>query len=74
MLIGHFYGLRAVAALVGLVVFSAGIGGAVGAWLAGRIFDMTNSYQFAFIIAVVASLISSLIIWKLKKEKVVISE
>jgi MFS family permease len=54
VLIGQFFGLRGLAALVGVVVFGATSGGAVGAWVGGEIFDVTHSYQMAFIIAAIA--------------------
>jgi cyanate permease len=63
--------MRAVAALVGTVVFGATIGGALGAWVAGRIFDVTQSYQMAFTIAAVASLATMIITVMLKKAKAV---
>jgi len=72
VLVGRFFGLRAVATLVGIVVFGATIGGAIGAWAAGQIFDMTQSYQMAYTIAAVASLVVILITLRLKKEKTVI--
>lgn len=53
--IGKFFGTRAMSALVGLVLFVANIGGALGPWVAGKIFDTTSSYQLAFMIAVIAS-------------------
>ena len=71
VLLGRFFGLRAVATLVGTVVFGATVGGALGAWAAGQIFDMTQSYQMAFIIAAVASLAAVLITLMLKKAKAV---
>jgi MFS family permease len=71
VLVGRFFGMRAVAALVGTVVFGATIGGALGAWVAGRIFDVTQSYQMAFTIAAVASLATMIITVMLKKAKAV---
>ena len=71
VLVGRFFGLRAVAMLVGIVVFGATIGGALGAWVAGQIFDMTQSYQMAFTIAAAASLAAVLITLMLKKAKAV---
>lgn len=50
-LITRFYGMRAVTALVGVVAASALLGGALGAWTGGQIFDLTGSYRLAFIIA-----------------------
>jgi len=72
VLVGRFFGLRAVAALVGVVVFGATIGGAIGAWAGGQIFDVTQSYQVAFTIAAFASLTAVIITLTLKKVKAVI--
>lgn len=71
VLVGRFFGLRAVAALVGVVVFGATIGGAIGVWMGGQIFDVTQSYQVAFIIAAIASLAAVIITLTLKKVKAV---
>jgi len=73
-LVGRFFGLRAVAALVGVVVFGATIGGAIGAWVGGQVFDVTHSYQGAFIIAAIVSLSAVIITLMLKKTKAVIPE
>jgi MFS family permease len=47
-LIHRFFGPRAVATLVGVLVFSLLVGGSLGVWAGGRIFDLTGSYQVAF--------------------------
>ncbi|TET48611.1 MAG: MFS transporter, partial [Dehalococcoidia bacterium] len=71
VLVGRFFGMRAVAALVGVTVFGATIGGALGAWMGGQIFDVTQSYQLAFTIAAVTSFISVVLTLMLKKLKTV---
>ncbi|MDD4859329.1 MAG: MFS transporter [Dehalococcoidales bacterium] len=48
-LIADYFGLRAHGAIFGLAIFVANIGGAAGSLLAGRIFDVTGSYFWAFI-------------------------
>jgi len=68
-LVGRYFGLRAVAALVGIVVFGATTGGALGAWVGGQVFDLTQSYQIAFIIAAVASFAGVIIALMLEKSK-----
>jgi len=69
VLVGRYYGLRTVASLVGIIAGLAGIGGAAGAWMAGRIFDATQSYQVAFIVAILVSLASTIIMVMLKRVK-----
>ena len=72
VLIGQFFGMRAVAALVGAAVFGATIGGALGSWAGGQVFDMTQSYQLAFLIAAAASLGAITLTLMLKKVRPVI--
>jgi MFS family permease len=69
VLVGRFFGMRALAVLVGMVVFGATIGGAIGAWAAGQVFDITQSYLLAFTIAVAASFTAIIITAMLKKVK-----
>jgi MFS family permease len=57
-LVGRFFGLRAVAALVGAIALGATTGGALGSYLAGYIFDVTDSYRLAFFIAASVSSIA----------------
>ncbi len=72
VLVGRFFGLRAVAALVGVIVFGATIGGAIGAWVGGQVFDVTQSYQPAFTIAAVTSFVGVVLTLMLKKFRPVI--
>ena len=44
----ELFGLRSLGTIVGVVMFSFTIGGAIGPVLAGRIFDMTGGYNPAF--------------------------
>ena len=46
--IAEFFGTRAHGAIFGAIVFFGTIGGALGPILAGRIFDVTQSYDLAF--------------------------
>ena len=46
--IAEFFGTRAVGAIFGAIVFFGTIGGAIGPILAGRTFDVTGSYDLAF--------------------------
>lgn len=69
ILIGQFYGLRAVAALVGVGMVGINAGGAIGSWVAGKIFDVTSSYQTAFIIAAVAGLLGTILTLMLNRQR-----
>ncbi len=53
----ELFGLRFLGTIVGVVVFSFTIGGAVGSVLAGSIFDITGSYQRAFLTNAAVSVI-----------------
>ena len=46
--VAEYFGLKAHGAIFGIVVFFGTIGGASGPILAGRIFDLTDSYTLAF--------------------------
>jgi MFS family permease len=45
-----FFGLKALGAIFGLVMFATNIGGSSGPLVAGRIFDVSGSYTWAFIL------------------------
>jgi MFS family permease len=55
---GKVYGL-----IYGFVEAGVGIAGAIGAWVAGFIFDQTQSYHLAFILAIGAFMSSCVFIW-----------
>jgi MFS family permease len=54
MLIAQIFGVRTMAALMGVVVFIGTIGGALGPWVGGKIYDLTQNYHYAFAIAAAA--------------------
>ena len=56
-LVAELFGLSSHGAIFGTIFFAGTIGGAIGPPLAGRIFDVTGSYQLAFLICAVASVI-----------------
>jgi MFS family permease len=47
-LVAEYYGMRAHGAIFGTILFFGTLGGAIGPIVAGWIFDVTASYQFAF--------------------------
>ena len=53
----ELFGLRSHGVILGVTNFGTAIGGAIGPVLAGYIFDVTGSYQPAFLICVAASII-----------------
>jgi len=54
-LVAELFGTRSHGALYGMVTFWGMMGGAVGPVIAGRIFDVTQSYQPAFLILIIVS-------------------
>lgn len=68
LFIGQYFGTRAMATLMGLNLFVITIGGALGAWAAGKIFDNTHSYNGAFIAGALASLGSLILVLILKRQ------
>jgi MFS family permease len=55
---GRVFGL-----IYGFVEAGIGIAGALGAWVAGFIFDTTQSYQLAFILAMLVMALSCVFVW-----------
>ena len=60
------FGTRAHGVILGNIIFSSTIGGAIGPVLAGHVFDVTRSYQIVFIILVILSIIGLLFTLSLK--------
>lgn len=55
---GKYFGL-----IYGMVEGAIGLGSALGAWVAGVIFDQTQNYFWAFVLAILLNLISILLVW-----------
>jgi MFS family permease len=55
---GRIFGL-----IYGIVEGTMGLGGGIGAWVAGFIFDQTNSYRMAFVLVIVVCFLSCIFIW-----------
>ena len=56
--VAELFGLSSHGTIFGAIFFSDSIGGAIGAVLGGRIFDITGGYQLAFIISAALSIIA----------------
>ena len=50
-------------AIFGFFTLSVGVGGAIGAWLGGYIFDVTQSYLTAFSISLACLILSIFVVW-----------
>ncbi len=69
IMVGHFFGLQAVMALAGAMSAATRAGGALGSWLGGKIFDVSQSYLIAFIIMALVAFLALAIALLLKKSK-----
>lgn len=68
LFVGKFGGTKSMAALVGLTLFVGNIGGALGPWVGGKIYDLTSGYQWAFLIGSAAGLVALTLALILKRE------
>lgn len=60
-LVAHIYGLRYMGTLYGLVFFSHQLGGFLGVWLGGALYDVYNDYMLVWWIGVGVGALSALI-------------
>ena len=51
-------------AIVGFGMLGGAVGAALGAWLAGRLFDVSGSYAVPFAIAAVAGIAAAVAVWR----------
>ena len=65
---GEIFGLRRIGTLMGLLDIGFGLGAAVGPIIGGLIFDVSQSYSLAFVLAAVTMLISALFTTRVKRE------
>lgn len=70
-IVAEFFGISAHGVLFGIVAFSGTIGGAIGPFVAGYIFDITAGYSLAFWLGTLVSTLGLMLIVLLKpiKEK-----
>lgn len=66
-LLAQLFGLRSLGSILGVVIFVGTIGGAIGPVLAGRIFDVTGSYQLFFMICLVLSIAAIVLMFFLRQ-------
>jgi len=60
-LVGKLHGVRYVATLFGLVMLSHQVGGFLGAWLGGQVFERTGSYDWLWYIDIMLAVGAALI-------------
>jgi MFS family permease len=73
-IVAEFFGIRSHGALFGIVAFSGTVGGALGPFMTGYIFDVTGGYSLAFWLFTVLSAFGLALIVSLKpiKEKMTV--
>lgn len=64
------FGGRHYGAINGFFIFGYGIGGTIGPWLGGYIFDVSKSYDLAFIIVIICTVVSCIFLWLAAPRKV----
>ncbi len=69
-LVATFYGPKWMAMLYGIVFFSHQVGSFLGVWMAGRLYDMTQSYDIMWWISVGLGVFAALIHWPIKERPV----
>ncbi len=67
-LISDTFGVKNIGAVLGLMEIGFGIGAAIGPVVGGYIFDVNGNYTAAFIIAVVAMLVATLLVTMVRRE------
>jgi predicted MFS family arabinose efflux permease len=60
-LVGKLHGVRYVATLFGIVMLSHQVGGFLGAWLGGQVFERTGSYDWVWYMDIMLAVAASLI-------------
>jgi MFS family permease len=56
--------------ILGVITIGSGIGSALGSWGAGFIFDVSGSYELAFILSIIAYLCGIVAFWALRRPPV----
>jgi MFS family permease len=57
-------------AIFGFNILGAAIGGALGSWLGGYLFDLTRAYGISFMLASIGMLVAALLLWKARPSAV----
>ena len=65
-LVAELFGTKSHGTIFGMVLFISQIGGTIGPVATGRMFDLTLSYQIAFLILLIASILGSVLLTLLR--------
>jgi MFS family permease len=58
---------RHLGAILGVITIGSGIGSAAGSWVAGRIFDLSGSYEQAFVLSILSYACGCIAFWALRR-------
>jgi MFS family permease len=67
-LVAQIFGLRYMSMLSGIIFLGHQLGSFLGAWLGGRIFDQTGSYEIAWLISIGLSVLATLVSWPISEK------
>ncbi|MBP1707772.1 MAG: transporter [Chloroflexi bacterium] len=68
LFVSRFGGTKSMATLIGLTLFVGNIGGALGPWLGGKIFDASASYYPAFLVGTLSITLALILALILKRQ------
>jgi predicted MFS family arabinose efflux permease len=60
-IVAQIFGIRYLSTLYGIVFFSHQIGSFLGVWLGGRVYDMVNSYDMVWILAILLGVAAAIL-------------
>jgi predicted MFS family arabinose efflux permease len=69
-LVATFFGPTWMSMLYGIVFFSHQLGSFLGVWMAGRVFDLTKSYDMMWWISVAMGIFAALVHWPIREQSV----
>lgn len=69
-LVATFFGTQWMSMLFGIVFLSHQLGSFLGVWLAGRLYDLTHSYDAMWWISIALGLLAALINWPIQEKPV----
>ena len=68
-LVAKFFGIKNMATLFGIVMLTHQIGGFLGAWLGGKVFEATGSYNWIWYVDIVLAIGAALIHLPIREER-----
>jgi predicted MFS family arabinose efflux permease len=69
-LVAKFFGTAHMATLFGIVMLTHQLGGFLGAWLGGKVFEATGSYNLVWYADVLLALVAALVHWPIREAPV----